>query len=50
LLSIRNTRAAVVTGSGILSSSVIQIECRGTESFAGFCRREGFSPGEPLNG
>ncbi len=50
LLSIRNTRATVATGSGILSSSLIQIECRETEPFAGFCRREGFSPGDTLIG
>ena len=50
LLSIRNTHATVATGSGILSSSVIQIECKETESFAGFCRREGFSPGDTLIG
>jgi methionyl-tRNA formyltransferase len=50
LLNISKKRAAVATGSDILSSSVIQIECGDTESFAGFCRREGFSPGDILIG
>jgi methionyl-tRNA formyltransferase len=50
LLDIRNSSAAVATGSGILSSRIIQTECGEIESFAGFCRREGFYPGETLAG
>ncbi len=50
LLSIRNTRAAVATGSGILSSSLIKIKYGETESFAGFCRRERLQSGDTLTG
>jgi methionyl-tRNA formyltransferase len=50
LLNIKKTRATVATGSGVLSSSLIQIECGEPESFAGFCRREGFHPGVSLTG
>lgn len=48
LLNIRNTRAVVAAGSGILSSSLIQIEGGEPESFAGYCRREGLQPGDSL--
>ncbi len=48
LLHVRKKRAAVATGSGILSSSSIKVENEGTGSFAGFCRRQGFHPGETL--
>ena len=50
LLTIRIKRAAVATGSGILSSSVVKIEGQETESFAGFCRREEIRPGDSLIG
>ncbi len=50
LLEIRNSSAAVATGSGILSSRIIQIDCGEIETFAGFCRRAGFSPGDTLAG
>jgi methionyl-tRNA formyltransferase len=50
LQNIRKTRATVATGSGVLSSSLIQIEGGEPESFAGFCRREGFHPGDSLTG
>jgi methionyl-tRNA formyltransferase len=48
LLTIKRTRALVSTSSGNLSSSVIKIEYGETESFAGFCRRKGFQPGDTL--
>jgi methionyl-tRNA formyltransferase len=48
LLNIRDKRAAVATGSGILSSSLLMTESGETETFAGFCRRAGFSPGDVL--
>ncbi len=48
LLEIRNSSAAVATGSGILSISLIKIECGEIESFAGFCHRQGYSPGDRL--
>jgi methionyl-tRNA formyltransferase len=50
LLDIKNSSAAVATGSGILSSRIIQIDCGEIETFAGFCRRAGFSPGDTLAG
>jgi methionyl-tRNA formyltransferase len=50
LLEIRNSSAAVATGSGILSSTTVQIGCGEPESFAGFCRRAGLNPGETLAG
>jgi methionyl-tRNA formyltransferase len=48
LVEISNSSAAVATGSGIISSRIVQIGCGETESFAGFCRREGFNPGDSL--
>lgn len=48
LLNIRTKHAAVATGSGTLSSSLINIKCGETESFAGFCRREGLQSGDTL--
>ena len=48
LLEIKNKRAAVATSSGIFSGSRVQIEDGEPESFAGFCRRKGFHPGDSL--
>jgi methionyl-tRNA formyltransferase len=48
LLTIKRKRAAVSTGSGILSSSTVRTEAGGKESFAGYCRRKGYQPGEML--
>ena len=50
LMNVRKKRAAVATGSGIISSSVVEIGCEETDSFAGFCRRKGFHPGDSLIG
>jgi methionyl-tRNA formyltransferase len=48
ILTAKRERAAVSTGSGILSSSSVRTEAGETESFADFCRRKGFQPGELL--
>lgn len=48
LLNTKNKRAVVATGSGILSSSLIQIEEGEPESFAEFCRQEGLNIGDRL--
>jgi methionyl-tRNA formyltransferase len=50
LLTIKHKRASVSTGSGILSSSKVGTECGEIESFAGFCMRKGFQPGDTLPG
>jgi methionyl-tRNA formyltransferase len=49
LLSIGRTRAAVSAGSGIISSSLIKTDIGQSETFAAFCRRLGFVPGDVLN-
>jgi methionyl-tRNA formyltransferase len=48
LLTIKRERAAISTGSGTLSSSMVRMEAGEMESFAGYCRRKGFQPGEML--
>jgi methionyl-tRNA formyltransferase len=50
ITNIRYKLAAVATGSGILSSSIVKIESEETQSFADFCLREGFHPGDSLIG
>ncbi len=50
LMNVGKKCAAVATGSGIISSSVVEIGCVETDSFAGFCRRKGFHPGDSLIG
>ena len=50
LLAIKYKRASVSTGSGSLSSSLVQREGADPESFARFCRREKLEPGDILTG
>ena len=48
LLRVGRTRAAVAANPGAVSSSRVQVEGQGSESFAAFCRRLGFVPGDKL--
>lgn len=48
IINIRYKRAAVATGTGILSSSVVRIDDEEIDSFAGYCRQAGFRPGDSL--
>lgn len=48
LLRVGRTRAVVATIDRALSSSRVQVAGREAESFAGFCRRMGFQPGDRL--
>ncbi len=48
LLKIKTKRATVAAGSGVFSSSLIQIEDGEPEPFAGYCRRLGLHPGDLL--